>query len=70
MDKDLTTELRLPRIKIPPKPIIGFIKENNKEPCVKITEITKFSMNIQKYRRNIFAYMVPTLSNPIFIGLP
>ena len=32
MDKDFITELRLPRIKIPPKPIIGFIKENTKEP--------------------------------------
>ena len=26
--KNLITELRLPRIKIPPKLIIGFIKEN------------------------------------------
>ena len=32
VDKDLITELRLPRIKIPPKPITGFIKENTKEP--------------------------------------
>ena len=32
MDKDLITELRLPRIKIPFKPITGFIKENIKEP--------------------------------------
>ena len=32
MDKDLIMELRLPRVKIPPKPIIGFIKENTKEP--------------------------------------
>ena len=32
MDKDLITELRLPRVKIPPKPITGFIKENIKEP--------------------------------------
>ena len=32
MDKDFITELRLPRVKIPPKPIIGFIKENTKEP--------------------------------------
>ena len=32
MDKDLVTELRLPRVKIPPKPITGFIKENTKEP--------------------------------------
>ena len=46
MDKDLITELRLPRIKIPPKPITGFIKENTKEPWVKITEIAKFSIDI------------------------
>ena len=32
VDKDLIIELRLPRVKIPPKPIIGFIKENTKEP--------------------------------------
>ena len=32
MDKDLITELRLPRVKIPLKPIIRFIKENTKEP--------------------------------------
>ena len=31
VDKDLITELRLPRVKIPFKPIIGFIKENIKE---------------------------------------
>ena len=32
MDKDLVIKLRLPRVKIPPEPIIGFIKENIKEP--------------------------------------
>ena len=32
VDKDLITELRLPRVKIPPKSITGFIKENIKEP--------------------------------------
>ena len=32
MNKDLITKLRLPRLKIPPKPITGFIKENIKEP--------------------------------------
>ena len=69
VDKDLATELRLPRVKIPPKPIIGFIKENIKEPWVKITEITKFFINIQEYRRNIFAYVVPILLNLVIIGL-
>ena len=46
MNKDLITELRLPRVKIPLKPIIGFIKENIKEPWVKITKIIKFFINI------------------------
>ena len=46
VDKDFITELRLPRVKIPPKPITGFIKENDKEPWVEITEIAKFSINI------------------------
>ena len=46
VDKDLITELRLPRVKIPPKPIIGLIKENTKEPWVKIIEIAKVSINI------------------------
>ena len=32
MDKDFITELRFPRVKVPPKPIIGFIKENIKKP--------------------------------------
>ena len=32
VDKDLIMELRLPRVKILPKPITGFIKENTKEP--------------------------------------
>ena len=32
VDKDFITELQLPRVKIPPKPITGFIKENTKEP--------------------------------------
>ena len=32
VDKDLITELRLPRVKIPLKPIKGLIKENTKEP--------------------------------------
>ena len=70
VDKNLITELRLPRIKIPPKPITGFIKENTKEPWVKITKIAKFSIDIQGYRRNIFAYVVPALLNPIIIRLP
>ena len=46
MDKDFITELRFPRVKIPLKPIIGFIKENTKELWVKITEIVKFFINI------------------------
>ena len=46
VDKNLITELRLPRVKIPFKPIIGFIKENTKEPWVEITEIAKFFINI------------------------
>ena len=45
-NKDLITELRLSRVKIPPKPITGFIKENIKEPWVEITEIVKFSIDI------------------------
>ena len=49
MDKDLVMELRFLRIKIPFKPIIGFIKENIKEPWVEITEIVKFFINIQGY---------------------
>ena len=32
VDKDFITKLRLPRVKIPLKPIIDFIKENTKEP--------------------------------------
>ena len=46
VDKDFITELRLPRVKIPLKPIIGFIKENIKEPWVEITEIVKFFIDI------------------------
>ena len=70
MDKDLITELQLPRVNIPPKPIIGFIKENTKKPWVEITKIIKFSIGIQEYRRNIFTYVVPALLNPVIIGLP
>ena len=32
VDKDLIIEFRFPRVKISPKPIISFIKENIKEP--------------------------------------
>ena len=46
VNKDLIIKLRLPRIKIPPKPITGFIKKNTKEPWVEITEIVKFFINI------------------------
>ena len=46
VDKDFITELRLPRVKIPLKPITGFIKENTKEPWVEIIEIAKFFINI------------------------
>ena len=46
MDKDFITELRFPRVKIPLKPITGFIKENTKEPWVEITEIAKFFIDI------------------------
>ena len=46
VDKDFITELWLPRVKIPLKPIIGFVKENIKEPWVEITEIAKFFINI------------------------
>ena len=70
MDKNLITELRLPRVKIPLKPIINFVKENTKEPWVEIIKITKFSIDIQGYWRNIFAYVVPALSNLVIMGLP
>ena len=70
VDKDLITELRFPRVKIPPKPITGFVKENTKEPWVEIMEIVKFFINIQGYRRNIFAYVVPALLNFVIMGLP
>ena len=69
VDKNLAIELRLPRIKILPKPIIGFVKENIKEPGVEIIKIAKFSIDIQGYRRNIFAYVVLALLNLIIIGL-
>ena len=46
MDKNLITELRFPRVKIPLKPIIGFIKENIKEPWVNIIKIIKLSIDI------------------------
>ena len=69
VNKDLITELRLPRVKIPSKPVTGFIKENTKEPGVEITEIAKFLIDIQGYKRNIFAYMVPVLLNFVIIGL-
>ena len=69
MDKDFITELWLPRIKIPPKPIINFVKENIKEPGVKMTKIVKFSIDIYRYRRNVFAYIVLILLNPIIIWL-
>ena len=69
MDKDLITKLRFPRVKIPPKPIISFIKENIKEPWVEITQIVKFFIDIEGYRRNIFAYVVPALLNPVIMGL-
>ena len=70
VDKDFITELRFPRVKIPPKPIIGFIKENIQEPWVEITEIAKFFIDIQGYWRNIFAYVVLALSNLVIMGLP
>ena len=49
VNKDLITELRLPRVKIPPKPITGFVQENTKEPWVEIIEIAKFFINIKGY---------------------
>ena len=70
VDKNLITELRFPRVKIPLKSIISFIKENAKEPWVEIIEIAKFSIDIQGYWRNIFAYVVPTLLNLVIMGLP
>ena len=69
MDKNFITKLQLPCIKIPLKPIISFVKENTKEPRVEIIKIAKFSIDIQGYRRNIFAYMVPVLLNLIIIRL-
>ena len=46
INKNLITKLRLPRVQIPPKSITGFIKENTKEPWVKIIKIAKFSIDI------------------------
>ena len=69
VDKNVISELRLLYIKIPLKLIIGFLKENIKEPRVEIIEIKKFSIDILGYRRNIFAYMVPVSLNLIIIAL-
>ena len=46
MDKDFIIELRFLRVKIPFKPIIGFIKENIKEFWVEIIKIVKFFIDI------------------------
>ena len=46
VNKDLITELRLSRVKIPLKLITGFIKENIKEPYVEIKKIIKFFIDI------------------------
>ena len=46
MDKDFVMELRFPRVKIPLKSIISFVKENTKEPWVEIMEIVKFFIDI------------------------
>ena len=46
MDKDLVLELRFPRVKMTPKLIISFIKENIKESWVKIIKIIKFFIDI------------------------
>ena len=70
VDQDFVIELWSPRVKILFKFIIGFIKENIKEPWVEIIEIIKFFIDIQGYRRNIFAYVVFTLLNHVIIGLP
>ena len=69
VDKNLIIKLRLLRIKILPKLITGFIKENTKEPGVEIIKIVKFSINIQRYKRNIFAYVVFILLNLVVIRL-
>ena len=36
---------------------------------MEIIKITKFSIDIQEYRQNIFAYIEPALLNPVIIGL-
>ena len=69
INKNFIIKLRLPRIKIPPKLITGFIKENIKKPGVKIIKIAKFSINIQRYKRNIFAYVILILLNLVIIRL-
>ena len=69
VNKNLIIKLRFPCIKILLKPIISSVKENTKEPGVEITKIAKFSINIQGYKRNIFAYIVLILLNPIIIRL-
>ena len=46
MNKDFIIKLRFPRVKIPPKLITGFIKENIKEPWVEIIKIVKFFIDI------------------------
>ena len=69
VDKNLTIKLRLSHVKIPPKPIISFVKENTKERGVEITKIAEFCIDIQGYRRNIFVYVVPLLLNLIIMGL-
>ena len=69
VNKNLITKLQLLRIKIPPKPIISFIKENVKKTGVEIIKIAKFSINIHRYKQNIFAYMILILLNLIIIRL-
>ena len=53
MDKNFITELPLPRVKIPPKPIISIVNNNIKESYVEIIKITKFSIDIWGYLWNI-----------------
>ena len=49
VNKNLIMELQLPRIKIPLKSIISFIKENTKKHWMEIMKIMKFSIHTQGY---------------------
>ncbi|KAI0991717.1 hypothetical protein K3495_g16470, partial [Podosphaera aphanis] len=66
INNTLVRKLNLPRIKIPPRKLAGATRGYGET----ISEMTKVELDVDGYRKALYAYVIPRLSHELILGKP